>query len=213
MRRMLEVQKNQLKSGIEQLSLKEELRDSQLDQLLLHLVLLNKWNKAYNLTAIKGWSQQVTHHLLDSLMVVPYIKGEQIIDVGSGGGFPGVVLAVAMPEKRFTLLDSNSKKTRFLVQVVHELALKNVQVVGERLESYHPEIPFDAMISRAFAKPEDTLEKADTLVYPSGHYYFMQGQCNWTDRPGYSAEVIALHVPGLSAQRHLIIVSKVPSTW
>lgn len=124
-------------------------------QLLAYLALLIKWNKAYNLTAVRDPDEMVSRHLLDSLSIVPYAEaGDNWLDVGSGGGMPGVPLAILFPEKRLTLLDSNGKKTRFLTQVKLELKLANLEVVHSRVEAFRPESPFDGIVSRAFSSLE-----------------------------------------------------------
>jgi 16S rRNA (guanine527-N7)-methyltransferase len=185
------------------------LDDEQAEKLLAHLRLLAKWNKAYNLTAITDPDEQLTHHTLDSLAVTPYIIGQRIIDVGTGGGFPGIPLAIVKPEIQWTLLDSNSKKTRFLTQVIHELALDNVSVVHARLEQYRTNEGFDAMISRAFAAPEKCLGLGESLVKPGGCFFFMQGQVSTA---GIEAQMQcrtqALTIPGLEASRHLVIAKR-----
>ena len=121
-----------------------ELSAEQHEQLLAYLALLIKWNKAYNLTAVRNPDEMVSRHLLDSLSVVPYVAalGDNWLDVGSGGGMPGIPLAILFPERQFTLLDSNGKKTRFLTQVKLELKLANLQVIHSRVEAFQPEQPF-----------------------------------------------------------------------
>ena len=112
------------------------LSDETIQTLVHYLAMLEKWNKAYNLTAIRDVEQMITLHLLDSLATLPYITGEKIIDVGTGPGLPGMVLAICYPDKQFTLLDSNGKKTRFLTQVKMELGINNVTVANERVEKH-----------------------------------------------------------------------------
>ena len=128
---------------------------SQRQQLLEYVALLAKWNKAYNLTAVRDEAQMVVRHLLDSLAVVPYLTGKRLIDVGTGAGLPGIPLAILFPEREFHLLDSNGKKTRFLTQVKNELGLTNLQVVNSRVEAFEPGQPFDGITSRAFASLAD----------------------------------------------------------
>ncbi len=138
-------------------SLGVALSDAQHGQLLAYLALLVKWNKAYNLTAVRDPDEMVSRHLLDSLSVVPFVAagGARWLDVGSGGGMPGVPLAILFPERQFTLLDSNGKKTRFLTQVKLELKLANLEVIHSRVEQLQPPQPFDGIVSRAFSSLED----------------------------------------------------------
>src|SRR5262249_10179534 len=134
-------------SGLEKLNLSLDVDRQQ--KLLQFLQLLQKWNQHYNLTAITDSQKMVTHHLLDSLSIVHHIAGESILDVGSGAGFPGIPLAVYFPQKQWTLLDSNGKKTRFLIQAVAELQLKNITVVNARMEQWQPAQPFNEIVVRA----------------------------------------------------------------
>ena len=169
---------------------------------------LEKWNRAYNLTAIRQFDQMITYHLLDSLSVAPYLQGQNILDVGTGAGFPGIPLALYFPEKQFTLLDSNGKKTRFLLQVVAELAIKNVRIVQMRVEDYHTPQCFDVIIFRAVKSILEVISKSQHLCCKKGQFLAMKA--------AYPAEelqkmtnpftVRALTVPGLNAERHLIIV-------
>ena len=196
----------QLQRGIEALGLL--LDQQQQGQLMGHLQLLKKWNTAYNLTAITDVPTMITDHTLDSLAVVPYVTAASILDMGAGGGFPGIPLAIAMPDTAFTLLDSNGKKTRFLTQVAHELGLKNVTVVHARVESYREDGCFDAIISRAVGDMAQMIKGSRHLLKTDGHFYWMKGQLpsselEQLDRP-YSIQ--ALEVPGQAKERHLITV-------
>ena len=173
--------------------------DTLLETALAYLELLIKWNKAYNLTAVRDPAQMVTRHLLDSLAVLPYINGSHVIDVGSGAGLPGIPLALMCPERQFTLLDSNNKKTRFMTQAVIELGLKNVVVKHCRVEQL-AEPPFDTVISRAFATIADMLTVAGHLAGTDGKYLAMKGVFPEEELaalpPGYHAEVVhTLQVP------------------
>ena len=145
----------ELQQGARELGV--DLSEQQQAQLLAYLALLIKWNKAYNLTAVRDPDEMVSRHLLDSLSVVPFVAeaGDNWLDVGSGGGMPGIPLAILFPERRFTLLDSNGKKTRFLTQVKLELKLANLDVIHSRVEAFTPEQPFSGICSRAFSSLED----------------------------------------------------------
>jgi 16S rRNA (guanine527-N7)-methyltransferase len=179
-------------------------------KLLNFLELLEKWNRAYNLTAVRDPEQMVPRHLLDSLTVLPYLQGPRVLDIGTGAGLPGIPLALARPDLDFTLLDSNAKKTRFATQALHELGLKNVAVVQERVEKFHPEIKFDTLIARAFASIPDMLAASRHLCAPRGRFLVMKGVFPQEElaavTDGYEAEVKALRIPGLDAARHVVIL-------
>lgn len=199
-----------LAEGISELGL--ELDDAQQGKLLDYLDLLLKWNRVYNLTAITDHRSGVVRHLLDSLAIAPYIEGERLLDVGSGGGLPGIPLAISYPEKQFTLLDSNSKKTRFLVQAKGELGLNNLNVVHSRIEEFRPERPFDMILSRAFASLKDIVTLTGHLLDDEGRVMAMKGQIEANELAeipqGYRVEKsIELAVPGLQQeQRHLLVI-------
>ena len=176
-----------------------------------YLALLQKWNQTYNLTAIRDPLEMVSAHLLDSLAVVPHLPGTTLLDVGTGPGLPGIPLALAFPERKFTLLDSIDKKTTFLRQAVAELGLKNVTVVCERVERWHPASPFECIISRAYAELSTFVDSSAHLLAPNGTYVAMKGRypADEIERLGARAKVkntIQLQVPGLDAERHLIIM-------
>ncbi|KXS46635.1 MAG: 16S rRNA (guanine527-N7)-methyltransferase, partial [Marinobacter sp. T13-3] len=164
----------QLESGLADMDL--SLSDSQQQQLLAFLALLNKWNKAYNLTAVRDEQVMVSRQLLDSLSIMPWVTTEHLLDVGAGGGLPGIPLAIVFPEKRFTLLDSNGKKTRFLNQCVLELGLDNVDVIHGRAEDCQPEQPFDQISSRAFTALENLVTWCEPLLAENGEFLAMKGQ-------------------------------------
>ncbi|WP_372524188.1 16S rRNA (guanine(527)-N(7))-methyltransferase RsmG [Sulfuricaulis sp.] len=180
-------------------------------KLLTFLELLEKWNRAYNLTAVRDPEQMVPRHLLDSLTVLPYLQGPRVLDIGTGAGLPGIPLALARPDIEFTLLDSNAKKTRFATQALHELGLKNVSVVQERVEKFHPETKFDTLIARAFASIPDMLAASRHLCAPRGRFLVMKGVFPQEElaavTDGYRSEVTALRIPGLDAARHLVILA------
>jgi len=180
-------------------------------KLLDYLALLHKWNKVYNLTAIRDQQQMVSNHLLDSLAAMPHLWEGRWLDVGCGAGLPGLVLAVAQPGWQFTLLDSNSKKTSFVQQAIIELGLGNVSVHCARVEEWQPAERFDGIISRAFSDLGDFLRSTRHLLAPHGRWAAMKGapQQELAGLPdGCRVErVIPLQVPGLHAARSLIIVS------
>lgn len=198
--------------------LQQGLRDMNLDlavsvreKLLIFLELLEKWNRVYNLTAVRDPEQMVPRHLLDSLSVLPHLHGARVLDIGTGAGLPGIPLALARPDLEFTLLDSNAKKTRFATQAMHELGLKNITIVQERVEKFHPATKFDTLIARAFASIPDMLAASRHLCAPHGRFLVMKGVFPQEELAavidGYQAEVKALRIPGLDAARHLVILT------
>lgn len=212
----LTVLKPELEAGLVKLGL--SLSDAQVNLLIEYVALLQKWNKVYNLTAIRDPKEMLVKHLLDSLAVVPHITGQRIIDVGTGGGVPGIPLAICFPEKTVDLLDSNSKKTRFLIQAKAELGLANSQVIHDRVENYQPEILYDGVVSRAFASMQDMLHWTGHLLADDGIWWAMKAQQEFedlTNLPGLVVieETISLEVPGLDAERILIkaLKTKQPS--
>lgn len=204
----MEQERKALDRGVEQLGLTVD--ETVCDKLITYLQLLTKWNRAYNLTAIREPEQMVIRHLLDSLAVVPHLSGNRIVDVGTGAGLPGIPLALFFPEKEFVLLDSNGKKCRFLVQVRAELGLQNVEVVHSRVEDYRPEQLFNTVITRAFASVADILTGSRHLISPDGVILAMKGALHGEtldELPGgfQLLDTITLMVPGLEQeQRHLL---------
>ena len=192
------------------------LTDEQAGLLARYVELLAKWNKAYNLTAVRDPQEMVSRHILDSLSIVPHVFGENLMDVGSGPGLPGIPLAIMYPEKQFTLLDSNGKKTRFMTQARVELGLKNVRVENTRVESFHTERPFDVIMSRAFSSLADMVNGTAHLLSPEGSFLAMKGlhpeeelQELQQQRPEIElSKSLVLDVPGCEAQRHLVILHK-----
>ena len=152
-----------------------EISPSQIKLLTNYLVLLNKWNQAYNLTAIRNIDDMVEHHILDSLSVLPFLHGNIYLDVGTGPGLPGIPLAIARPDCQFYLLDSNGKKTRFLQQVKYQLKLDNVTVIQSRIEDYQPDVIFDSIMSRAFALLKDFVTCTENLMRPNTRLIAMKG--------------------------------------
>lgn len=199
-----------LKKGINKLGL--ELNDHQIDQLISYLNLLIKWNKAYNLTAVRDPLEMVNRHLIDSLSIVPYIKGKRIIDVGSGPGLPGIPMAICYPELPVTTLDSNGKKTRFQLQVKTELSLKNLTIVNDRVENCEFE-PFDQVISRAFASIEDMIKWTHQLCSKEGVFLAMKGlypEDELSALPdGFELKTChRLQVPEADGERHLLVLGR-----
>jgi 16S rRNA (guanine527-N7)-methyltransferase len=193
-----------LVSGIASLNL--NVTDQQVDQLLNFIKLIEKWNKAYNLTAIRDREEMARLHILDSLAIVPHIEGKRIIDIGTGAGLPGIPLAIFLPEVGFTLLDSNAKKTRFVQQVVLELKLKNVEVLHSRVENYHPEQRYDAVLTRAFASLPDIVKLTAHLLTEDGVLLAMKGQSLDAELAEITAKksVISVSVPGTDVERCLV---------
>lgn len=200
--------RKRLQAGLDELNLK--LSDEQIDRLLSFIGLIDKWNKAFNLTSIRDQEAMVSLHLLDSLAVLPYVTGQKVIDIGTGAGLPGIPLAVCRPDKTFTLLDSNSKKTRFVQQAVLELKLTNVQVCHGRVEGFASEHLFDTVITRAFTNLPDILKMTGHLIAPGGVLLAMKGQYPEQElqQIGDGATVIPIRVPGIEAQRCLIQINK-----
>jgi len=198
-----------LQQGLREMGL--DLPPPATEKLLNFLQLLEKWNQTYNLTAVRDPEQMVPRHLLDSLSVLPYLQGPRVLDIGTGAGLPGIPLALARPDLEFTLLDSNAKKTRFATQALHELGLKNVAVVQERVEKFHPAEKFDTLIARAFASIPDMLAASRHLCAPNGRFLVMKGVFPQEElaavTDGYRAEVKALTIPGLDAARHMVILA------
>jgi len=187
--------------------------ESQLDQLLAYHALLMKWNKAYNLTAVRDPLEMVSRHLVDSLTILPYMRGENLLDVGCGGGLPGIVIAIMNPDRKMTLLDSNGKKTRFCQQVKMELKLANLSVEHSRLENYQPEQLHDCITSRAFATLKDMVEKSVSCCAPDGYYLAMKGRYpeeEISELPG-NISVENIYSVKTSAQaeaRHLVVLKQ-----
>lgn len=203
--------KKELSNGINELGL--SIDDDSQAKLLDYLALLVKWNKVYNLTAIRDPQQMVVHHLLDSLAVMSHLYAGRWLDVGCGAGLPGLVLAICQPDWHFTLLDSNSKKTGFVQQAVIELGLRNVQVRCARVEDLQSADKFDGIISRAFTELGDFLRITRHLISPQGHWVAMKGLPE-AELPGVPADcrvenIIQLKVPGLDAARCLVIATPI----
>lgn len=172
------------------------------------LDLLEKWNRAKNLTAITNYNDMISKHLLDSLSIAPFIKGDFMLDVGTGPGFPGVPLALYYPDKQFYLCDSNGKKIAFIRETIRVLNLKNVTLVNERIEQYAPPQRFDCIVSRAFSSLGDMIDKTSHLRAKTGLWLAMKGQLHQNElaeiSADFSVDVHALDVPYLDGDRHAI---------
>ena len=201
-----------LDDGLKELAL--SLQEHQKKQLLRYIELLVKWNRAYNLTSVRDPSDMISRHLLDSLVISPYLSGQHILDVGTGAGLPGIPLSILFPSRSFTLLDSNGKKTRFLMNVKLELGLSNVAIQNCRSESFQPDPLFDTVVSRAFASLENMLNWTAQMTGDSGVYLAMKGlypedEIQLMPNEFKVAESKVLNVPNSDAERHLIIIHKV----
>ena len=199
-----------LDEGIDALGL--ELTPEQRRKLLDYVALLHKWNRAYNLTAVRDPAEMVTRHVLDTLAVLPHLRGARWLDVGSGPGIPGLILAVMRPDWQVDTLDSNLKKTRFMRQAVRELGLNNVQVLKERVEAYQPEHCYDGVVSRAFAELGTFVRLTAHLPCEDGAWWAMKGhgEQELDDLPEAVRveRVIEIAVPGLEARRTLVVLRR-----
>jgi len=207
---------SQLRTQLDELIAQTDLvvSEHQRDQLVGYVEMLNKWNKAYNLTSVRDPREMLVKHIMDSIIVSTHLHGERFIDVGTGPGLPGIPLSIMNPDKSFVLLDSLGKRIRFIKQVLHELKIENVIPLQSRVEEYQPEEKFDGVLSRAFASMTDMVEWCHHLPKNgSGHFLALKGQlpqgeieqlpewCSVTD-------VKALNVPQLEGERHLVILSR-----
>jgi 16S rRNA (guanine527-N7)-methyltransferase len=185
-------------------------------KLLAYLALLQKWNKVYNLTAVRDPLAIVILHLLDSLSVLPYVKAKSLLDVGSGGGLPGIVLAICQPAMQVTTIDTVQKKAIFMRQVKGELGLDNLQVVHARVEKFNPTEKFEVIISRAFSEMALFVKLTQHLLTQNGQWLAMKGQVPHDELTKVELEslkikvqqIIPLTVAGLDAERHLVVLEK-----
>jgi len=196
-----------LQQGVEAMGLKAS--DLPLQDYLSYVELLVQWNSAYNLTAIRDPEKMLAYHILDSLSILPFIHGDECLDIGTGAGLPGMILALAKPDTRWTLLDGNNKKTRFVQQAVITLNLKNVEVICSRIEKYKPEHCFSTIVSRAFTSLNDFYTCSRHLLVPGGSLLAMKGPDPENEISDLSAEVFSakitlLSVPGVKAGRTLV---------
>lgn len=201
----------ELEAGLAQLGL--ELSAEQIDRLNQYLALLNKWNKTYNLTAVRETERMVAYHVLDSLSALPHIQGVRVLDVGSGGGMPGMLFAIARPDWQLTLIDANHKKTTFLRQAAIELGLNNVEVHCERVEALAAPA-FDVITSRAFADLAEFVRLTRHVLADGGVWAALKGVYPYEEIAQLPDDirvvsVQALHVPGLDAERHLVTLARV----
>lgn len=205
-----EVSRDPLNAGLVLLELDPALATP----LLAYLALLDRWNRAYNLTAIRDPADMVVKHLLDSLAMAPFVGGGKLADLGTGAGLPGIPLAIANPALQVTLVESNGKKTRFLREVVRTLPLPNARVAQSRIEALDEPGTYDAIVARALATLPLIVELGGHLLKPSGRLLAMKGAVPDQEivalPDGWRVEgVHPLVVPGLAAERHLVVVSRV----
>ena len=191
------------------------LQQTQYDQLLEYLYLLEKWSQVYNLTAIRGLRKMLSYHLLDSLSILPWLEDcRKAMDIGSGAGLPGIPLAIAMPDSAWVMLDSNSRKTRFIRQAIAHCGLKNAQVVLMRVQDYHaPDSP-DFIVSRAYASLADFSDSVAHLLAPDTRLLTMKTglkpeEADKLDRSRFAIEEHDLQVPGISEARSLVMVKQI----
>ncbi len=198
-----------LVEGLHRMSL--NLSDQMIDQLMAYLNLIEKWNRVYNLTAIRERDEMIKLHFLDSLSILNHVEMEHVLDVGSGAGFPGIVLAITKPELKVTVMDSVKKKTTFMQQVKSELSLTNLNVVNARVEDYQPAILFDGVITRAFSSIQNMLLMTQHTLQKNGAWLAMKSkdvkeELEALDQNQYT--LIPLEVPFINAERYLVKLKK-----
>jgi 16S rRNA (guanine527-N7)-methyltransferase len=199
--------RTQLTGGLLSLNLLPEL--DKIDRLLTFVALLEKWNKAYNLTAIRNRRAMISLHLLDSLAIMPYLHGTRMIDIGTGAGLPGIPLAIYAPEKQFVLIDSNSKKTRFVQQAIMELKLRNASVCHSRAEIYRSDAGFDTVMARAFAPLPEIVKATRHLLAQNGILLAMTGREPVDELAEITTPytVHMLQVPGIDVERCVVEIA------
>jgi 16S rRNA (guanine527-N7)-methyltransferase len=202
---------DELSRGLEALDLSLP-KDAQA-KLLQHVELVAKWNRVYNLTAVRELEHMLTQHVFDSIAVASHLKGSTLVDVGSGAGFPGIPLAIVQPALAVTLLEANHKKSAFLKQAVIELGLKNAHVVNARVETWKAQAPSDIVISRAFSDLAEFVALAGHLCADAGLLVAMKGVHPFEElaqvrAPYRTTAVVPINVPGLAAERHLVIIER-----
>ena len=204
-----ETLRKRLDAGLSALGI--ALDDRAIARLLDYVDLLERWNAAYNLTAVRDPAEMVTRHLVDSLAILPYVSGATLADLGSGAGLPGIPLAIAVPARETLLVDSNGKKARFLREAVRRLDLKHVRVAESRVEDVAG--TFECITARAFASLADMLGWGGHLLAPGGVWLAMKGRVDAAELDAVPAgfrveKIVALNVPGLDAERHLVILKE-----
>ncbi len=195
--------------GLQRMDLK--LSDQVIDQLMTYLNLVEKWNRVYNLTAIRERDEMIKLHLLDSLSILNHVHVKNILDVGSGAGFPGIVLAITKPELKVTVMDSVNKKTIFMQQVKSELLLTNLDVVNSRVEDYQPTTLFEAVISRAFSNLKNMMSLTQHTLQKEGVWLAMKSKDVREELEAFEKNqytLIPLAVPFINAERYLVILKK-----
>ncbi|WP_158972816.1 16S rRNA (guanine(527)-N(7))-methyltransferase RsmG [Paraglaciecola sp. L3A3] len=185
----------------------------QQQKLVAFVIMIDKWNKTYNLTSVRDPEQMMIKHIVDSIVVSPYLEESQYIDVGTGPGLPGIPLAIMCPDKNFILLDSLGKRVRFMKQVAYELKIDNIQPVQSRVEDFEPEVKLDGVLSRAFASLKDMLHWCQHLVDSQGVFLALKGQLPIAEINELPAEfkvleTIRLDVPKLEGERHIVKIKK-----
>ncbi len=195
-----------LKSGLALMGL--VLGDHQCDQLIAYLELLVEWNQRMNLSGHKDPETMVAYHLLDSLSLLPYLKGKRVCDVGTGAGLPGIPLAIVKPDLAFCLLDSRLKRTQFVRHVCWQLDLTSVTVVKSRMESFSDELGFDTIVARAVADASTLIKQSAHLLSDTGQWSLMKGVVSSEEEAGigYPHEQIEVYVPGIDHPRHVIVI-------
>ncbi len=206
----MSIKYNELLAALQQNNI--SISDAMTPSLVQYLELMLKWNSTYNLTAITTPRDMIYLHLIDSLVVAPYIHGTHCLDIGTGAGLPGIPLAITHPEQQWTLLDKNSKKTRFLIQVVAELQLKNVQVVHQRGEAFHPTHGFDNILSRAFGSLPLFVSTTAHLLNPNGKLIAMKGKIPDDELADLPAQIQVqslqrIEIQGIDVERHVICLT------
>ena len=203
-----------LEDGIYELGLEERLAGD--ERLMEFLTELMNWNRIYNLTSVRKPAEIVTRHILDSLSILPYIEGRRVLDIGTGAGLPGIPLAIACPEREFVLLDSSSKKLRFVQQTLTILKLDNVALEHRRIEDYQPQERFDSVMCRAFSELREIYRHAARLCSRTGRILAMKGiypvaEIESLDDREVIDQVVSLTIPGLDAERHLVCMRAAPA--
>jgi 16S rRNA (guanine527-N7)-methyltransferase len=209
MNEVIKKDRDLLVEGLHRMSL--NLSDQMLDQLMVYLNLIEKWNRVYNLTAIRERDEMIKLHFLDSLSILNHVEMEHVLDVGSGAGFPGIVLAITKPELKVTVMDSVNKKTTFMQQVKSELSLTNLNVVNARVEDYQPTILFDGVITRAFSSIQNMLLMTQHTLQKNGAWLAMKSkdvkeELEALDQNQFT--LIPLEVPFINAERYLVKLKK-----